>query len=779
MRPTERGSAATLAVFLATFAIYAALVPWVTRVWQRTGDEPHYLLAAHSLVVDHDFDLRNNYDRGDFLAFWTGEALDRHVVAGASGAQVLSHNVGLPLLIAPAYALGGLSGVGYFMALLGALLAAQVFALACELSGDARAALLAWILAAFTPPVLWYVFLISPELPGALATIVALRALVHGERGAARRGELAACALALAALPFLSSRYLIVVAAFGLGAAWLAWRGERRWLPVIALAALGLAAYLGVNAALYGSFSPAASYQGETAIGVDADSLFTRTLRGLLGWPLDVQRGLLWWSPAYVLALAGLLRLARGGRAATAALAAAPGVLMLGATAVWGGFWTPWEMGPRYLVIGLPALGAASACAWSQILPQTGRRLFEPGGARRLAAGALGAASLALGLYAGALTVHQPHIAYASALPAELEARLGVPLTAWLPAMGGYAALLPTRASGGGGALVRGVPGAGRDGAALTLGAERPELLAQWPPVAALPFGWYRLTWLVRADAPGAPGRLATLQLVAPYGVAAIERAVDASEVPPDGAFHAVTVDFHQDAFDAWARPFDATIFSSGRAALWSGEVRIDPDEFHALVLPLVWALVVALIVLALAWAPLQGRQTSWSVNAAGARYCWLLPALVALAGIALVAWSLVPHPVVYGPAHLTAATGARVADAAATWGTVQRAAGDRAEALGATPREFYAPGMYVLRARVRVSAPDAQAPVLRVRVAAQQQAVAGGPLDVRAADMPADGQFHEVALPFDNPRWQALSFVVDYLGQGRGELDTLTVAGR
>jgi hypothetical protein len=229
-------------------------------VWQRTGDEPHYLLAAHSLVGERDFDLRNNYERGDFLAFWTGNALDRHVVAGAGGAQVLSHNVGLPLLIAPAYALGGLSAASYLMALLGALLAAQVFALAHDLSGDLRAALLAWLLVAFTPPVLWYVFLISPELPGALATIVALRALLRGAQGTARRGELSAGALALAALSFLSSRYLIVVAAFGLGAAWLAWRGERRWLLVIALAGIGLAAYLGANAALYGSLSPAASY---------------------------------------------------------------------------------------------------------------------------------------------------------------------------------------------------------------------------------------------------------------------------------------------------------------------------------------------------------------------------------------------------------------------------------------------------------------------------------------------------------------------------------------
>ena len=42
-------------------AVYLLLLPLVTRTWRATGDEPHYLLAAHSLGIDRDLDLANNY----------------------------------------------------------------------------------------------------------------------------------------------------------------------------------------------------------------------------------------------------------------------------------------------------------------------------------------------------------------------------------------------------------------------------------------------------------------------------------------------------------------------------------------------------------------------------------------------------------------------------------------------------------------------------------------------------------------------------------------------
>ena len=79
-----------LPIFLAVLAAYVALVPWLARVWSRSGDEPHYLLAAHSLVHDGDLDLSNNYAQRDYAAFYTGYYLNPHVHVRADGQQVLT-----------------------------------------------------------------------------------------------------------------------------------------------------------------------------------------------------------------------------------------------------------------------------------------------------------------------------------------------------------------------------------------------------------------------------------------------------------------------------------------------------------------------------------------------------------------------------------------------------------------------------------------------------------------------------------------------------------------
>ncbi|MGH2522870.1 MAG: hypothetical protein ACRDH2_10245, partial [Anaerolineales bacterium] len=98
-----------LPIFLLTFAVYAALVPWVVRVWARTGDEPHYLLAAHSLAYDGDFDLGNNYAERDYLSFYGDANLNPHTRPGLDGQAVLTHNLGLSLLITPGYRFGSLA----------------------------------------------------------------------------------------------------------------------------------------------------------------------------------------------------------------------------------------------------------------------------------------------------------------------------------------------------------------------------------------------------------------------------------------------------------------------------------------------------------------------------------------------------------------------------------------------------------------------------------------------------------------------------------------------
>src|ERR687895_1375117 len=83
------------------------------------GDEPHYLLAAESLVSDSDVDLRDEYAARDFEAFYPYD-LDRHGKE-TDGRLHEPHGIGFPLLIAPAYAAGGEIGVELFLAALATL----------------------------------------------------------------------------------------------------------------------------------------------------------------------------------------------------------------------------------------------------------------------------------------------------------------------------------------------------------------------------------------------------------------------------------------------------------------------------------------------------------------------------------------------------------------------------------------------------------------------------------------------------------------------------------
>jgi hypothetical protein len=83
---------------LVSFLIYAALMPWVTERLFPTGDEPHYLLEAHSLLYDHDLDLSNNY-ANDSTLYYPGQIAGHHTVKGSGGQELPFHDIGLPVLL--------------------------------------------------------------------------------------------------------------------------------------------------------------------------------------------------------------------------------------------------------------------------------------------------------------------------------------------------------------------------------------------------------------------------------------------------------------------------------------------------------------------------------------------------------------------------------------------------------------------------------------------------------------------------------------------------------
>ena len=77
---------------------------------RTTGDEPHYLIIANSLIEDGDVDLTNDYDEARHQAFYPGSLEPRHAILTPSGRQYSLHGHGVSLLVLPGFLAGGVIG---------------------------------------------------------------------------------------------------------------------------------------------------------------------------------------------------------------------------------------------------------------------------------------------------------------------------------------------------------------------------------------------------------------------------------------------------------------------------------------------------------------------------------------------------------------------------------------------------------------------------------------------------------------------------------------------
>jgi hypothetical protein len=179
------------------------------QAYLLTGDEPSYMLLAHSLVTDGDFNLYNNRVNKDGR-FFGMERCDEHGARKDWGKKEIYsiHTPGLAVLIAPAYALG-LHGplaprttACLFMNLIAALLAVNVYLFCSEIIGEGEtayprtgkswAALACTAAVVFTPPVIFYSNLIYPELPAALLILYTFRHVILSAPSATSFGSCSA-----------------------------------------------------------------------------------------------------------------------------------------------------------------------------------------------------------------------------------------------------------------------------------------------------------------------------------------------------------------------------------------------------------------------------------------------------------------------------------------------------------------------------------------------------------------------------------------------------------
>ncbi len=352
MRPAHGLLLLPLVVYL-----LVAVVWYEWRVNPLTGDEPHYLLTADSLVRDGDLQVVNNHqiDTPVLREMPPGAVFtESHALNGYS-----LHGVGLPLLLVPAYALAGVLGAKVCMALLSGLAPLLLYRLARPILGDTRWAIAVAVLLGLSQP---YVIASNQIYPDLLAGLIILYLLGHAaepspqgfyhEAPAGRTSKFGAMAragiiyheaheahedrtvtppqtvawwrsgLLLAFLPWLHLKLTLpAIILWG----FYVWRLVRRqkgaheghihliWPLVASL--LGLAAYHAVAfGSIFGPYQP-----GDATTDVSHISMI------LLGLHLDRLQGLFVLAPIYLLGVFGLALFA----AADGPLALLTGLLYL------------------------------------------------------------------------------------------------------------------------------------------------------------------------------------------------------------------------------------------------------------------------------------------------------------------------------------------------------------------------------------------------------------------------------------------------------------------
>ena len=361
--PAVTGMRAPIVAAVASGLVFAGA--WtVIRPRVPSGDEPHYLIIAQSLLNDGDVRIENNHRAFQYLPYFDG-VLKPDFMRRGTDRQIYSiHAPGTAVVVAPAFALGGYPGAALLVILLSAVGMGLVWRAAYLVSGSPAAAWVGWLAVTTSLPIVLHASTIYPDPLGAVIVMVGVLALVTlaGPPAATLRPwHWLGTGAALALLPWLHTRFAVLAGAIGLVLTLRlarrpgGWRDGLRLLVVPAVSAAGWLAYFWL---IYGTPNPAAPYGRTTAGG------FAWVPQGLAGLLLDQQFGLAVNAPVLLLGLAAFVPFVRRRPRLGAELLVVVLSYLVAVTTFpmwWGGTSAP----ARFAVAVLPLLGLPLAWTWA------------------------------------------------------------------------------------------------------------------------------------------------------------------------------------------------------------------------------------------------------------------------------------------------------------------------------------------------------------------------------------------------------------------------------
>jgi hypothetical protein len=356
-----------------------------------TGDEPHYLMVSHSLLVDGDLDVANNYAQNDgrFIGH-DGLTAGPHARETRAGRTWSTHDIGLPVLLVPAVAIGealaasmsdewlarmhqsrGRFAYGIVSAFVIGLTAFGSWLLAAGLStlaSERRAAIVS-LAVVLSPPVVAHGFLVFPEGP-AFVIVCAVVWLACRPTGGMTLPVALPVVLALGVLPWLHRKYSLLALAL----LFVLWRRHRSWWaegPSRALALVGVAVVPQIL--LHTVTWLAWGHVGGPHLLDYAPFTLSGMPTGAFGLLFDRSRGLFAYAPLYLVAPFAWWIAGRGQRDLMAPILCL--FLPMAAFTVWGAGYSP---AARHLVPLMPLVAIPVA-------PALDRRWFARAGTVLLA----------------------------------------------------------------------------------------------------------------------------------------------------------------------------------------------------------------------------------------------------------------------------------------------------------------------------------------------------------------------------------------------------------
>jgi len=288
--------------------VLAMCISWATSgINGVTGDEPHYLVMANGLArhgaLEQTIVYKDAFSQPAKFGIASENATpaqgNMHTVPGPRGTFNV-HNLGLPLLLALPFVLGGIAGAKLFMMFCGALVVLLCWRISALFSSNTQHRWLAVFATCIGMPLIPAASQIYPDVLAGLFAVLGLYWFCTTQEKRSATTELLLAAT-VAYLPWLQIKFGPACAAIVLAVAAKIYsesKDAKRIIRILAVASVSLVILIAYN--IYAFGKPSGPYMA------DAVDFSPTSLMVFLGLHIDQNQGFILQNPINLIGLLGI-----------------------------------------------------------------------------------------------------------------------------------------------------------------------------------------------------------------------------------------------------------------------------------------------------------------------------------------------------------------------------------------------------------------------------------------------------------------------------------------